>query len=96
MRKPLKIAWNRHSLTSSPNIIQHVLKSYKYFSEKASKVVISTTANDDFEFKQKWSLDKGQQEKILEELDEMISENKDKIDYERTILKEMVDKIDRN
>ena len=32
-------------------------------------------------------------EKVLEELDEMISESKDKIDYERTILKELVTKL---
>ena len=40
--------------------------------------------------------DSEDKEKILEELEEMISESKDKIDYERTILKEMVDKIERN
>ena len=40
--------------------------------------------------------DSEDKEKILEELEEMISESKDKIDYERTILKEMVDKMERN
>lgn len=34
--------------------------------EKASAVVISTNANDDHGFKQKWALDKGAQEKLLE------------------------------
>jgi type I restriction enzyme R subunit len=34
--------------------------------ESTSAVVISTTANDPYEFKQKWSLDKSQQEKLLE------------------------------
>jgi type I restriction enzyme R subunit len=29
-------------------------------------VVISTSANDDFEFKQKWGVDKSQQEKIVD------------------------------
>ncbi len=34
--------------------------------EKTSAVVISTTANDSFEFKQKWAMDKSQQEKLLD------------------------------
>ncbi|MGE9268176.1 MAG: type I restriction endonuclease subunit R, partial [Verrucomicrobiales bacterium] len=34
--------------------------------EEASAVVISTSANDDYEFKQKWGLDKSAQEKLLE------------------------------
>jgi len=34
--------------------------------EDASAVVISTTANDDYEFKQKYAMDKSQQEKLLE------------------------------
>lgn len=34
--------------------------------EDASAVVISTTANDPLKFKQKWALDKSQQEKLLE------------------------------
>jgi len=33
----------------------------------ASRVVISTTANDPLEFKQKWGLDKDQQEKVIEQ-----------------------------
>ena len=37
-----------------------------YFPEEASKVVISTSANDELEFKQKWGVDKSQQEKITE------------------------------
>jgi type I restriction enzyme R subunit len=39
----------------------------KYFLPEASKVVISTSANDPFEFKQKWGIDKSQQEKIIDE-----------------------------
>lgn len=34
--------------------------------EDASAVVISTSANDDYEFKQKWAMDKAEQEKLLE------------------------------
>lgn len=34
--------------------------------EDTCAVVISTTANDPLEFKQKWAMDKGQQEKLLE------------------------------
>ncbi|MCF8425206.1 MAG: HsdR family type I site-specific deoxyribonuclease [Bacteroidia bacterium] len=33
---------------------------------EASEVVMSTSANDDFEFKQKWAMDKDKQEKIVE------------------------------
>ena len=39
----------------------------KYFLPEASSVVISTSANDPFEFKQKWGIDKSQQEKIIDE-----------------------------
>lgn len=45
----------------------------KIFGEAASKVVISTTANDDFEFKKKWSLDKDQLEKVVEQYNDKIS-----------------------
>lgn len=38
--------------------------------ENSSKVVISTSANDDFEFKQKWAIDKNKQEKIVEEFND--------------------------
>lgn len=38
--------------------------------ENSSKVVISTSANDDFEFKQKWAIDKDKQEKIVEEFND--------------------------
>jgi len=33
---------------------------------EASAVVISSSANDDFDFKQKWAMDKDQQEKLIE------------------------------
>jgi len=60
---------------------RHACVQYKeeldnYFSFEASKVVISTTANDDFEFKQKWGVDKSQQEKIVDEFNDEKSELK--------------------
>ncbi len=48
----------------------------KYFKEEASQVVISTTANDESEFKQKWSLDKSSQEKIVDSFNDASSELK--------------------
>ena len=38
----------------------------KFLSAEASAVVISTTANDDADFKEKYQLDKDQQEKLIE------------------------------
>lgn len=40
---------------------------------EASAVVISTTANDDFEFKQKWAMDKDAQEKVVEKFNDVDS-----------------------
>lgn len=45
-----------------------------YFPTEASKVVISTTANDTLEFKQKWGLDKSQQERVVDEYNDPISD----------------------
>lgn len=45
----------------------------KHFPEEASTVVISTSANDDFEFKQKWGIDKSQQEKIIDSFNDAAS-----------------------
>ena len=56
--------------------VQYKEELDKYFPEEASKVVISTTANDDFEFKQKWGVDKSQQEKIVDEFNDAKSELK--------------------
>lgn len=56
--------------------VQYKEELDKYFPEEASKVVISTTANDDFEFKQKWGVDKSQQEKIVDEFNDEKSELK--------------------
>jgi type I restriction enzyme, R subunit len=38
----------------------------KMVGPEASAVVISSSANDDYDFKQKWSMDKDQQEKVIE------------------------------
>jgi type I restriction enzyme R subunit len=46
----------------------------KYFPTEASKVVISTIANDTLEFKQKWGVDKSQQERIVDEFNDPISD----------------------
>lgn len=56
--------------------VQYKEELDKHFPEEASTVVISTTANDDFEFKQKWGIDKSQQEKIIEEFDDAQSDLK--------------------
>ena len=53
--------------------VQYKEELDKYFSEEASAVVISTTANDTFEFKQKWGVDKSQQEKIVDEFNDATS-----------------------
>lgn len=56
--------------------VQYKEELDKHFSFEASKVVISTTANDDFEFKQKWALDKSQQEKVVDDFNNVNSELK--------------------
>lgn len=50
--------------------VQYKEELDKYFSTEASKIVISTSANDDFEFKQKWGLDKSQQEKVVDDFND--------------------------
>jgi type I restriction enzyme, R subunit len=45
----------------------------KHFPEEASAVVISTTANDPLEFKQKWGITKDQQDKIIDTYNEATS-----------------------
>ena len=54
--------------------IQYKEELDKYFPVEASKVVISTTANDTLEFKQKWGIDKSQQERIVDEFNDPISD----------------------
>ena len=56
--------------------VQYKEQLDKHFPESASKVVISTSANDDFEFKQKWAVDKSGQEKIVDEFNDAQSELK--------------------
>ncbi len=46
--------------------VQYKEELDKHFPEDASTVVISTSANDDLEFKQKWGINKSQQEKIVD------------------------------
>ena len=56
--------------------VQYKEELDKYFEESASKVVISSSANDDFEFKQKWGINKSQQEKIVDEFNDENSDLK--------------------
>ncbi|MCF8373143.1 MAG: type I restriction endonuclease subunit R [Bacteroidales bacterium] len=48
----------------------------KYFPIEESTVVISTSANDALEFKQKWGMDKSKQEKIVDEFNDAQSDLK--------------------
>ena len=50
--------------------IQYKEELDKLMPVEASKVVISTSANDEFEFKQKWGLDKDGQEKVVEQFND--------------------------
>ena len=56
--------------------VQYKTELDKHFPEEASKVVISTSANDPLEFKQKWGMDKGKQEKIVDAFNDAQSELK--------------------
>jgi len=56
--------------------VQYKEELDKYYPEEASTVVFSTTANDDFDFKKKWGIDKSQQEKIVERFCDPDSESK--------------------
>jgi type I restriction enzyme R subunit len=56
--------------------VQYKQELDKHFPTEASRVVISTSANDDYEFKQKWAVDKSQQEKITDEFNAANSELK--------------------
>lgn len=60
---------------------RHACVQYKealdqYFPKEASKVVISTSANDPLEFKQKWGVERSQQDKIVEEFNDQQSDLK--------------------
>ena len=41
-----------------------------YFPDVASRIVISTNNNDELEFKQKWGIDKGEQERVIDEFND--------------------------
>jgi len=56
--------------------VQYKEELDKYFLPEASRVVISTSANDPLEFKQKWGIDKSQQEKIIDEFNDPESDLK--------------------
>lgn len=45
--------------------VQYKEELDNYYPEAASAVVISTTSNDTEDFKKKWGIDKGQQEKVV-------------------------------
>jgi type I restriction enzyme, R subunit len=50
--------------------VQYKEELDKHLPEEASAVVISTTANDALEFKQKWGIDRGAQEKTIEQFND--------------------------
>lgn len=50
--------------------IQYKEELDKLMGAECSAVVISTSANDDYEFKQKWGLDKDAQEKVVEKFND--------------------------
>ncbi len=50
--------------------IQYKYELDKFISTEASEVVISSSANDNFEFKQKWAMDKDKQEKVIEKFND--------------------------
>lgn len=54
--------------------VQYKEELDKHFPVEASRVVISTTANDSFEFKQKWGMDKSQQERLVDEFNDPVSD----------------------
>lgn len=50
--------------------VQYKEELDKLMPENSSKVVFSISNNDDFEFKQKWGIDKDKQEKIVEDFND--------------------------
>lgn len=50
--------------------VQYKEELDKLISPEASEVVISSSANDDFDFKQKWAMDKDKQEKVVEKFND--------------------------
>lgn len=53
--------------------IQYKKELDKLLQPESSVVVISSSANDDYDFKQKWAMDKDQQEKVLEKYNDQDS-----------------------
>jgi type I restriction enzyme, R subunit len=68
--KAMIVAPDRHGC------VQYKEELDKHLPEQASAVVISTTANDDYEFKQKWEIDRSQQEKIIDKFNNAKSDLK--------------------
>lgn len=56
--------------------VQYKQELDKHLPVAASRVVISTTANDDFDFKQQWAVDKTEQENIVDEFNDAQSDLK--------------------
>jgi type I restriction enzyme R subunit len=56
--------------------VQYKKELDKYFKSEASAVVITTSANDDFDFKKKWGIDKSQQQKIVDNFNDKDSDLK--------------------
>jgi len=50
--------------------VQYKEEMDKFLPTEASRVVMSTNANDDLEFKQRWELNRDQQEKVIEEFND--------------------------
>jgi type I restriction enzyme R subunit len=50
--------------------VQYKEELDKLLNTESSKVVISTSANDEYEFKQKWGMDKDQQDKVVEQFND--------------------------
>ena len=58
--KAMIVTPDRHACVQYKAVLNELL------SPEASTVIISTTANDDYEFKQKWAVTKDQQDKLIE------------------------------
>lgn len=56
--------------------VQYKEELDNYYPKEASVIVMSTSANDDFEFKQKWGVDKAKQEKIVDAFNDADSDLK--------------------
>ena len=68
--KAMVVTPDRHACVQYKNELD------KHFPIEASMIVMSTSANDPLEFKQKWGIDKSKQEKIVDEFNDSQSELK--------------------